>query len=131
MKSIRYLLGGPPKNLDDCLDLAQRLGDARVTVELDASPAATDLRLFLDLVAHYVWEFPAAGSESSGGRPEPRTVAYSETCGTCPSHVGGRTAARELARADGRLRRSIERIRSLGIPVSQPAESFSSQCCLT
>lgn len=118
MKSIRYLLGGQPHKLDDCFDLARKLTPHRVALDLCARPWATDLELFLDLIARYQWRFPGAACECE------------ELCAEVRLRSDRRRQQRAVAQANQRLERCLRRMEQIGIPLNGRENRFSESVLL-
>ena len=105
MRSIRYILGGRPHCLDDCLDLARRQRPVGVRLQLGASQLLTDLYVWLELVGEYSWEF-------AGGCCRCR-----ESYGALVSNDPDRSQDRRIRGANKELVRRLAELEALGLDV--------------
>ena len=106
MKSLRYILGGRPHTLDDCIDFARSRPPKKVTVNLAASELTGELRILQQFVGHYRWEF--------GDRNACCTEVYG--CVFLPATQQEQRSS--LAAANTRLRRRLEEIQRRGIKLA-------------
>ncbi|MBN1675138.1 MAG: hypothetical protein JXR37_29125 [Kiritimatiellae bacterium] len=113
MRSIRYLLGAAARNLDDCLDRAEREPVVGVSVQLDSREQVTDSLVLRRLVARYAWCFPA------------QLVLVEQNLGGFFAHENDRRRAREVLAANRRLARAVSRITALGVQVHGGEERFA------
>lgn len=61
MRSVRYMAGGKPHNLDDCIDYADKVKDAgqsSVIVSLRTEEDATEMWILKRLYGKFEWSFP-------------------------------------------------------------------------
>ena len=57
MRSLRYILGGRPHTLDDCLDLTRSQPPGKVTLDLAVDEFVDDQGVLHQFVGGYRWEF--------------------------------------------------------------------------
>jgi hypothetical protein len=112
MKSIRYRFGGAPRTLDDCLDRSRREPPKTVRVELERCRFAGGPRLFIDLLGRFTWEFSDC------------TVRCEECCGSFDETDMKREPGRCLRLANARIRRRLEQMQELGLPVEAGQNDF-------
>ena len=112
MKSIRYILGGRPHTLDDCLDLARSRPPGKVTLDLGVDEFVTDLRILHQFVGTYRWEFA------------PRGVRCEELYGGVFLPATERQQRSSLAAANAGLQRRLEEIQGQGIEVVGASRRF-------
>ena len=105
MKSLRYILGGRPHTLDDCLALASSRRPGKVTLDLSVDELVGDLGVLRQFVGTYRWEFADRDigcSEIYGGVSLPATVQEQMS---------------SVAAANAKLQRRLERMDGQGIEV--------------
>ena len=112
MKSLRYVLGGRPHTLADCLDLAVTRRPERVTLDLTMDEFVGDLLVVHQLVGSYRWEF-------SG-----REIGCKEMYGCVSLPATEREQKSCLAGADAKLQRRLEELRRRGIDVDGAERTF-------
>lgn len=106
MRSLRYIVGGRPHTLDDCLDLTRRNRPVHVNLRLSTDELVTEMFVRRDLIGDYDWEFPQGwcrchewyGSVSLLD-PEPRRRV-------------------EFNRANQKLQRRLRELRETGLEVN-------------
>ena len=112
MKSLRYILGGVPHKLDDCLDLARSQPSVKVTLDLAVDEFVDDLRVLHQFIGIYQWEFVD------------RDIRCTEICGcvflpaTVHQQLSSATAANTV------LQRRLEQIQGQGIEVAGSGRRF-------
>jgi len=105
MKSLRYILGGRPHTLDDCLALACKHPPRKVTVDLSVDELVSDVGVMWQFIGTYRWEFAECDivcSEPYGGASLPVTAEQQTAC---------------LAAADTSLEHRLDKMRNQGIEV--------------
>ncbi|MDY6913553.1 MAG: hypothetical protein SVT52_03745 [Planctomycetota bacterium] len=105
MKSFRYLFGGRPCNIDDCLDLARKTGAVRVRVRPSSNETVTEMFVQKDFFGDYYWEF------SKG------SFFCRDFCGCFFMHESAQRRQQHIRQANRKLRRRIDEIRQLGVEV--------------
>jgi len=118
MRSLRYLMGGGPRNLDDCLDFAKTRGDlGQVIVGLATIESMAHQRIQERLIARFEWHFRSG------------VVRYSRSLGTYCLHEPLEAQRDCVENANRRLATLIERTENAGAEVIGNADRFS--CALT
>lgn len=112
MKSLRYILGGRPHTLDDCLDLARSQPPDKVTLDLAVDEFVDDMGILYQFVGTYRWEF--AG----------RDIRCTELYGGVSLPATEQQQRSSLAAANARLRRRLEEIQARGIEVIGTSQRF-------
>lgn len=112
MRSIRYLLTGRPRKIDDALDLARTQHPTEVLLDLAAEQFPTDQTVLVELVAKYLWRFPTG------------PVRCEEVCGGFSILDDLETRSRQVAWANARLQRCVRRIGACRIRVIGSGKSF-------
>ncbi|HAU38793.1 MAG TPA: hypothetical protein DCX07_13885 [Phycisphaerales bacterium] len=112
MRSIRYLLGGSPRTLDDCVDFARQRRPDSVLLELRTETFADDLGLLTQWVARTIWRFGD------------RLVVAESVCGGVPTFTAESLHRSALAEANRRLAHWIQRIERTGAHVAAPQTAF-------
>jgi len=74
MRSIGYMFGGNPKNLDDCLDLSLRVKPLGVSVDLTTNEVVTEMYILKQLIARFMWRF------------SDRNIGHDKIFGACFAH---------------------------------------------
>jgi hypothetical protein len=105
MRSICYLLGWGPKNLDDCFDVALQELPHSVTMELHTKTMLLPDSGFYqeNLYGKFHWEFPD------------QEVQYQKWYGAYLQDQGNQDKG--VTKANGRLTRDLQKIQSLEISV--------------
>ena len=112
MRSLRYILGGRPHTLDDCLDLARRQAPGKVTLNLMVDEFVDDLGILHQFVGIYRWDFADIDTrctEVYGGVSLPATVQQQMS---------------SVVAANTRLRCRLEEIQRHGIEVIGTNQRF-------
>lgn len=117
MKSLRYILGGRPHTLDDCLDLAHSRPPYKVTVNLAVDELTGDLRILQQFVGTYRWEFGD------------RDVCCTEVYGCVFLPATQQEQRSSLAAANAKLQRRLEEIQRRGIEVVETGRRFERSEC--
>lgn len=112
MRSIRYVLGGDPHNLDDCLDLLHREKPEEVSVELITNEIIAEGYILKQLIGKYSWKFTN------------RNVQYEEVYGGCFAHETDQRQRLSIDNANSRFNNSIRKIENMGIEVIGSDKSF-------
>ena len=112
MRSIRYVLGGDPHNLDDCLDISHREKPEEVSVELITNEIVAEMYILKQLIGRYNWKFTN------------RNVQYEEVYGGCFAHETDQRQRLSIGNANSRLEDSIRKIENMGIEVIGSDKSF-------
>ena len=102
MRSIGYVFGGRPHNLDDCVDYARSERPDVVEVELTVEQVKADLYVANYLMARFRWDFKTF------------TVYYDEVFGGCFSHETRERQMLSIDNGNVRLGEHLSRIRLLG-----------------
>ena len=112
MKSLRYILGGRPHTLDDCLDLARNHPPVKVTLNAAVDEFVDDQGVLHQFVGVYRWEFvdlDTRCTELYGGVFLPATVQQQIS---------------SIASANAKLQRRLEEIQARGVEVIGPSRRF-------
>jgi hypothetical protein len=117
MRSIRYMVGGDPHNMDDCVDYAQE----------KEKPTGIELKLVIgqrlvgmegewvldEFFGRYTWTFPSF------------TVEYDEQYGGCYDHEPEKRRIKSAVNANRRLAGILGQFRELGFEVSGAEKRFN------
>ena len=57
MRSIHYRIFGEPSNMDDCIDLSNRLITRWVNLRLDTDDIISDMYIARRLIGIFIWKF--------------------------------------------------------------------------
>ena len=98
MKSLRYILGGRPHTVDDCLDLARSRPPAKAVLDVKTDDLVTELRVLRQFVGTYRWEFPD------------RAICCKEVYGCVFLPATDQDRRSSVAAANARLRRRLAEI---------------------
>lgn len=107
MRSVRYIAGGKPHNLDDCIDYSDRVkeaGQATVLVSLRTEEDATEMWVLNRLYGKFEWAFP-----------DGKTTKYTTGFGGCFSHETEERQKLSVDNANYRLNDIYERLQFRGI----------------
>ena len=121
MRSLRYIFGGRPHTLDDCLDLARSQAPGKVTLNLMVDEFVDDLGILHQCVGIWRWEFADLDTrctELYGGVFLPATVQQQMF---------------SIAAANTRLQRRLEEIQVRGIELigtNQRFEALKNFCVM-
>ena len=113
MRSIRYLLGGRPHTMDDCLDFAGREPPSQVTLTLTTEDIVTEMHVLRQLIGLYTWLFPRG------------QVSCEDVCGGFRLDDDDWRRAERIARANRRVRRRLAALAERGISVRIAENRFS------
>ena len=113
MRSLRYILGGCPRTLDDCLDLAHGSPPLSVTLDLATNEFALDICAVRQFIGHYHWQFPARAVRCTEVYGELRLPA---------GHPDERSAANA---ANAELNSRLAALDALGITVAGSDKRFA------
>jgi len=58
MRSVRYMLGGGPHRIDDCVDLVRKGRPASVHLRLRTDEIVTEMYVQRGFIGEFTWEFP-------------------------------------------------------------------------
>ncbi len=114
MKSLRYILGGRCRTLDDCLDRARTERPIEVSLELRREEMITELTVLWRLIGRYRWRFPS------------REVRCEAVYGSFRATDSVAACAEALARGERRLMAALARIQAAGIRVDGVDQCFAS-----
>ena len=103
MRTLRYLLTGGPRSLDDCLDRSKHAPPESVAVELQARPVFSEVYDMVELRAVCDWRFNGT------------TVRTHEVCGVIFDRDSDDVRRQQLAGANRRLERLLEQVGALGV----------------
>jgi len=112
LRSLRYILGGRPHTLDDCLDLARSQPPDKVTLDLTVDEFVDDMGILYQFVGTYRWDFADLDTrctELYGGVFLPATVQQQMF---------------SIAAANTRLQRRLEEIQVRGVEVIGTSQRF-------
>ena len=112
MKSIRYLLGGKPHTMADCLDRALKDPPGKVTLELMTDESITEMHICQQFIGVYCWHFRCG------------VVRCHEVYGSVFLPCSQEDHRAALANANRRLRRRLNKLRARGIKVPGGETSF-------
>ena len=96
MRSITYVLGGRPGNLDDCIDYAARHPLQRIILELRGVEQVSEDYVLRRLIATWVWVYADTAATFD--------VSY----GGCFQHESPQRQRISIERANARLGRDLE-----------------------
>ena len=113
MKSIRYILGGKPHTMADCLDRALKDPPSKVTLELMTDENITEMYIRRQFIGVYCWHFRSGVVRCHG--------VYGNMFLPCSQE--NRQAA--LTTANRRLRCHLETLRARSMRVLGAEASFS------
>ena len=105
MRSLRYILGGCPHKLDDCLDFARNHRPMTVTLDLATDEFAIDMCATREFVGIYQWQF------------ENLAVCCREVYGVVRLPARQQDEESAVAAANARLQRWLKKIAGLGVQV--------------
>lgn len=105
MRSLRYILGGRPHTLDDCLDRARNQPPDKVTLDVTTDEFVGDLRILRQFVALYQWGFADCN------------LRCAEVCASLSLPVSPQERRSSLAAANAKLLRRVQEIQRRGIEV--------------
>ena len=115
MRSLRYIIGGNPHNLDDCIDMVQKTGVVPNSVVLDLEffeYPHDELIMIKQMISVYVWKFTD------------KIIKYEKICGACIFTEKEKRQKRSVDNANIRLENSLSKIDSLGIDVTGKEKRF-------
>lgn len=95
MRSISYVLGGRPGNLDDCIDYAARHPIQRIILELRGVEQVSEDYVLRRLIATWVWVYADTAATFD--------VSY----GGCFQHESPQRQQISIERANARLSRDL------------------------
>lgn len=98
MRSITYVLGGRPGNLDDCIDYAARHPVQRVILELRAVEQVSEEYVLHRLIATWVWVYADTAA------------TFDASYGGCFQHEPPERQQISVERANARLTRDLEAV---------------------
>ena len=116
MRSVRYILGGRPHTLDDCLDRARSQPPERVTLDVTMDELVGDVRILRQFVAAYQWEFPDSD------------LRCCEVCASVFLPASSQEQRSSLAAANAKLRWRLDEIQQRGIEVVGAERRFRLPC---
>ncbi|MBL8994155.1 MAG: hypothetical protein JNM63_12505 [Spirochaetia bacterium] len=119
MRSIGYVMGGRPSNLDDCFDQAKKKKPKGVSLELAANESVSQMFLVNRLNALFIWDFG-----------EFRTVCE-ENLGGCFAHEGEERQKLSLENANERLAELLKKITKRGFKVAHHKKRFDASFMLS
>jgi len=110
---MRYLCGGNPHNIDDCIDLTRtKEKPEQVVLELTTEKGITELCLINFLIGNYRWVFPS------------RTVEFQTQYGGCIDIESQGRQKVSVDNANRRLEDHLKRLEELGINVQGREKRF-------
>ncbi len=112
MKSLTYLFTGNPKYFYDCLDYACRKNFVEVSLELETTEIITAMAIGKQLVAMFDFKF------------SDRTVSCERILGGCLAQESENKQLKTLQKANGRLERYLEEIRSVCLEIRGADKRF-------
>jgi len=118
LKSLRYILGGRPRTLADCLDLACGQLPDRVTLDVRTDELISEMGILHQFIGTYRWAFGD------------RETCCTEVYGCLHLPVGERGRRSSLAAANGKLRRRLAEMRRRRIEVAGKDRRFGDAGCL-
>lgn len=116
VRSLRYILGGRPHTLDDCLDRARSQPAERVTLDVTMDEFVGDMHILRQFVAAYQWEFADYD------------LRCHEVCASVFLPVSPQEQTSCLAAANAKLRWRVEEIQQRGIEVVGAGRRFELLC---
>ena len=105
MRSVMYMLGGKPRNLDDSIDHAAKSRPVRVRVRLGMEESITEFFIRQEFIGQFDWVFPEMVCHCRD--------YYGYLSQDDPPHV----RASVIEQANAKLQRRLARISELGVPV--------------
>ena len=112
MKSLRYILGGRPHTIDDCLDHARSQPPEKLTFEATTDEFVGELHILQQFVGTYQWQFAD------------KHIYCSEIYGAVSLPAREQERRFSLAAANAKLQRRLEEIQRCGIEVSGADRRF-------
>jgi len=113
MKSIRYILGGEPRTMADCLDRALTDTPREVALELTTDESITEMFIRRQFLGVYSWRFRSGA------------VHCEEVYGALFLPCSPEDHVTALSAANRRLRRHLNTLRARNITVLGTEASFS------
>ena len=112
MRSIGYMFGGNPKNLDDCLDLSLRVKPLGVSVDLTTNEVVTEMYILKQLIARFMWRF------------SDRNIGHDMIFGACFTHETEERQQLRINNANRKLEGCFTRIERSHIDVLGKQKRF-------
>ena len=112
MRSLRYILGGRPHTLDDCLDFASDHPPFSVTLDVTMDEFAIELCVLREFVGIYEWQF------------ENLAVCCAEAYGEVRLPAREQDEESAVAAANAKLNRRLAQIHGRGIKVLGDEKRF-------
>jgi len=112
MRSIKYVFGGKPQNLDDCLDFSHKETPQKVSLNLTANEHISEMYILNQFIGNYNWKFKNL------------TVEYKEIYGGCFYHEKEERQKLRVDDANKRLEDYLSRLKKLGIKVIGKEKRF-------
>ena len=117
MRSVAYIFGAKPRNLDDCLDFSLRVKPLAVSVDLSISEVVTEMYILEQFIARFLWSFPDVN------------ISCDKVFGICFAHNTEDRQLSSVSEANRRLQACLEKIELSHIEVLGKQERF--HCSLT
>lgn len=108
MRSMNYIAGGAPRNMDDCVDMVRHRNIIPVKIEINLKTVEFPHDVLFEvrqLVADFTWTF------------EFGLVGYEKVCGACICSESSERQRRSVDNANERLRSFLAKIAELAIEV--------------
>jgi len=112
MRSVKYVLGGKPQNLDDCLDFSHKETPQKVSLNLTTDESTSEMYILNQFIGNYNWKFKNL------------TIEYKEIYGGCFFHEKEKRQKLSVDNANKRLEGYISRLEKLGIKVIGKEKRF-------
>ena len=112
MRSIQYRIFGKPCNLDDCIDLSNKLITRSVNLRLDMDEIISDRYIARRLIGIFVWKFNV------------KKVKVDQDFGGIFSHENETKQKKWINKSNERLQRAINLIESHRINIIGKEQRF-------
>ena len=112
MKSIHYKIFGVPCNMEDCIDLSNKLITRYVNLRLDTDDIVSDMYIARRLIGIFIWKFNV------------KEVEVEQDFGGIFSHESEIKQKEWINRSNERLQRAIRLIESHHISVIGKEQRF-------
>ena len=101
MRSVKYVLGGKPRNRQDCIDYSRKHSVIRVIAELRGTEEVTEQWCRVVLYAIYIWIF------------DDIATTFEEVFGACYQHESDDTQKRSIDNANRRFASSVDSLKAV------------------
>lgn len=112
MRSVRYLLGGKPHNLDDCMDFSKNEKPLEVSLELITNEYVSEMYIIKHFLGIYEWKFPNL------------TIKFEKVYGGCFYHETEEKQKHNIKNSNQWLEKDIKKIEKLNITIQGKEKEF-------